>query len=374
MNFSLITLARAAAVLPILFGMATAAAGADLPASTKKYLKDLGLSDDLMNGLDQDLAVPKEWLDGAAKEGTVKVLGEWEPKQFAVLNAPFAERYPGIKVVHSQASTMNARALAPLVAFRQKQYLTDVVTGFGGAVPDFKQVNALEDLSNLPGFGNQVEGVNDPEQKWAGIKMRYWCMAYSTTAVKASDLPKTWDDLLTNPIWRNGNLGIGNRPQLWALMLRNANGKVWIDDYLQKFFTTLKPQFRNEGMEAVLGIMAAGEVHAVLPAAADTVRNLENKGAPVSWHCPDPVPFLTTQIGILNGNPHANAARIWVNWMLGREAQLAQYVAEGSPPSHKALQVPQLTVYPEKTLGRHLVQGKEEDLPDTYATWKKYWK
>ena len=354
--------------------LAQAAVSAELPASTKKYLQTVKLSEDVLAGLEQDLVVSKEWMDGALKEGTVKVIGEWEPKQFAILNAPFAERYPSIKVVHNQASTMNARAVAPLVAFKQGQYITDIVTGFGGAVPDYKKANALDDLSVLPQFGQQVQGANDPESRWGGIKLRYWCMAYNTSLVKEQDLPKTWGDLLTNPIWRNGNLGIGNRPQLWALMLRNANGKEWIDSYLKTFFEVLKPQFRNEGMEAVLGMMAAGEVNGILPAAADTVRGLQNKGAPVSWHCPDPVPFLTTQIGILSGNPHINAARVWVNWMLSREAQLAQYVAEGSPPSHRGLQVPEMTVYPEKTLGRHLVQGKEEDVPEIYATWRQYWK
>ena len=347
---------------------------ADLPASSKKYLKDMKLSEDVLADIEQDLAVPKEWMAGALREGTVKVIGEWDQKQFAIMNAPFAERYPGIKVVHNQASTMNARAVAPLVAFKQGQYITDIVTGFGGAVPDFKKANALEDLTVLPQFGQQVAGANDPEARWGGIKLRYWCMAYNTSSVKEQDLPKTWEDLLSNPIWRNGNLGIGNRPQLWALMLRNAKGQDWIEDYLQKFFDVIKPQFRNEGMEAVLGMMAAGEVRGVLPAAADTVKGLENKGAPVSWHCPDPVPFLTTQIGILSGNPHMNAARVWVNWMLSREAQLAQYVAEGSPPSHKGLQIPEMTVYPEKTLGRNLVQGREIHVPEIYATWRKYWK
>ncbi|HEY4134796.1 MAG TPA: extracellular solute-binding protein [Alphaproteobacteria bacterium] len=374
MKPSLAKFGLAAAVLPAMLFASAASLAADLPAVTKKYLQQLKLSEDILKGEEQDLAVPKAWTDGALKEGTVKIIGEWSPAEFAILNAPFAERYPSIKVVSTQASTMNARAVAPLIAFRQKQYITDIVTGFGGAVVDYKKADAFEDLKQLPGFKNQLEGVGDAEGKWAGIKMRYWCMAYNKATVKPEDLPKTWDDLLTNPIWANGNLGIGNRPQLWALMLRNAYGKQWIDDYLAKFFGTLKPQFRNEGMEAVLGMMAAGEVNGILPAAADTVKGLEAKGAPVSWHCPDPVPFLTTQIGILKGNPHNDAARLWVNWMLSREAQLAQYVAEGSPPAHKDLQIPQLTVYPDKTVGRHLVQGKEEDLPDMYATWKQYWK
>jgi hypothetical protein len=40
----------AAGVLPVLCAMAAAALAADLPPSTKRYLKDLGLSEDLMTG------------------------------------------------------------------------------------------------------------------------------------------------------------------------------------------------------------------------------------------------------------------------------------------------------------------------------------
>lgn len=346
----------------------------ELPASTKKYLKTLNLPEDSMKGIDQDLAVPKEWLDGAVKEGTVKVNGTWNQKEFTILNAPFAERYPKIKVVFIEAGTMNSRAVAPLVAFKQGQYLTDVITGFGGAVPEFKQENALEDVTNLPGFKNQVDGANDPDGKWAALRLRYWCIGYNTKLIKKDELPKTWDDLLINPAFRNGNLGIGNRPQLWLLMLRTDKGKAWTEKFVETFFTVVKPQFRNEGMDALLAIMAAGEVHAALPTAEYNVKGFEQKGAPVGWHCPEPVPLAPSQLGIMKGNPHPNAARVWTNWMLSREAQLAQFAADNSPPSHKGLQTKEFVVYADQVVGRHLAQADEQYKREVYEMWQKYWK
>jgi iron(III) transport system substrate-binding protein len=353
---------------------ATSVAAQDLPAATKKYLAGLKLSPDVMNGLADDLAVPQEWIDGANKEGTVKILGTWNQKEFSVLNAPFAERYPKIKVDYGEAATMNSRAVAPLVAFKQGQYLADVITGFGGAAVDFKANNALEDMTGLPGFKNPVDGSNDPDGKWAALRLRYWCIGYNTSLVKEEELPKTWEELPDTAVLRNGNLGIGNRPQLWVLMLRTANGKEWTEKYLQRFFTGLKPQFRNEGMDALMAIMVAGEVHAALPVAEYNAKGLETKGAPVSWHCPEPVPLAPSQLGIINGNPHPNAARIWTNWMLSREGQLAQFVAEGSPPSHKAMQTKEFVVYADQIVGRKLVQGNEAYLREVYDMWQKYWK
>lgn len=370
--FSMMGIAASALTASLLFS--TAVAADNLTSVTKKYLQNLKLSEEIMSGLDQDLAVPQEWIDGALKEGTVKVIGTWNTKEFSVLNAPFAERYPKIKVVYGEAGTMNARAVAPLVAFKQGQYLTDVITGFGGAAVEFKADNALEDVTKLPGYHNQVAGSNDPDGKWAAMRMRYWCIGYNTNLVKPSDLPKTWDDLLDAPLLRNGNLGIGNRPQLWVLMLRTAKGKEWTENFLQKFFTTLKPQFRNEGMDALLAIMAAGEVHAALPTAEYNAKGFEKKGAPVGWHCPEPVPLAPSQLGIMAGNPHPNAARVWTNWMLSREAQLAQFTADGSPPSHKGLQTKDFVVYAEQIVGRQLVQADEEHKREVYEMWQKYWK
>jgi iron(III) transport system substrate-binding protein len=353
---------------------ATAATADDLTAVTKKYLDGLKLSPDVMNGLADDLAVPQEWLDGANKEGTVKILGTWNQKEFSTLNAPFAERYPKIKVSYGEAATMNSRAVAPLVAFKQGQYLADVITGFGGAAVEFKANNALEDMTKLPGFKNPIDGANDPDGKWAALRVRYWCLGYNTSLIKKDQLPKTWEDLLESPALRNGNLGIGNRPQLWVLMLRTAKGKEWTEDYLKKFFTVVKPQFRNEGMDALMAIMAAGEVSAALPVAEYNAKGMETKGAPVSWHCPEPVPLAPSQLGILNGNPHPNAARVWTNWMLSREGQLAQFVAEGSPPSHRGMQIKEFVVYADEVVGRPLIQANEAYLREVYDMWQKYWK
>ncbi len=369
------TLARSVTGLLVAAMVVSGAATADeLTPSLKKYLQTLKLSETMMNGLDQDLAVPQEWIAGAEKEGTVRVTGSWTSKEFVLLNAPFAERYPKVKVVYSEGKTMNARAVAPLVAFKQKQYLTDVLTGFGGAAVEFKAINALEKVTGLPGFKNQVDGANDPDGTWAALRMRYWCIGYNTTKLKAADMPKTWEDLLENKAMRNGNLGIGNRPQLWLLMLYTAKGKEWTEKYLEKFFNTVKPQKRNEGMDALLGILVAGEVDAALPVAEYNVKGFEEKRAPVAWHCPEPVPLAPSQLGIMAGNPNPNAARLWTNWMLSREGQVAQFVSDGSPPSHKGLQTVEFLPYADQIVGRKLIQADEQYNREMYAMWQKYWK
>ena len=127
-------------------------------------------------------------------------------------------------------------------------------------------------------------------------------------------------------------------------------------------------------MNALLALMAAGEVRAALPTAEYSLKLMADKGAPVGWHCPEPVPLAPSQIGILAGNPHPNAARLWANWMLSREAQLAQFAADGSPPSHKALQTADFLVYADQTVGRRLVQADERYKREVNEMWERWWK
>ena len=367
-----ISLLVAAAVVASL-GPVTNARAQALPKATKAYLAKLKLSPGILKGLDAELAVPKAWIAGMKKEGVVRILGSWKPGQFRVMDAPFRERYPSIKVEYSNSGNYHARVVAPLIAFKEGQYLTDVTTGLGGSATVYEKANALEDLRNLPTFGQQVKGANDPNHKWAAIRLRYWCMAYNTNLVKKSELPKTWNDLITNPYWHNGAIGAGNRPQLWIQMLYGAWGPKRTAAYVKQFFEVVKPQFRKEGMSALLALAAAGEFKAALPAAAYNVRVFQKQGAPLAWHCPSPVPLNTSPIGIFRGNPHLDASRVWVNWMLSKEGQLAQFVADSSPPSHVGMQQKAFFVFPDELAGKKIAFRYDKYERPIMAMWTKYW-
>jgi ABC-type Fe3+ transport system substrate-binding protein len=177
-------------------------------------------------------------------------------------------------------------------------------------------------------------------------------MAYNTKNVKKEQLPKKWDDLLTNTVWRNGNLGIGNRPQLWALAVWKAKGEKWATEFLTKLFTDVRPQLRREGMNALIELLAAGEFNATIPSAEYRTYAKMSDGAPVSYHCPEPVPATVSEMAILKGTPNLNASRLFVNWFLSREGQISQYNSDYAPPVHKALQRKELLPFADQILGK----------------------
>lgn len=348
---------------------------ADLPKATQEIMKKLQLSADVMTGLDEELQVPQAWLDGARKEGVVRILGTWDPKQFIPLNAPFRERYPGIKVEYSRAG-FNARALRTLIAFKEGRYITDILTGFGGSEQHFQEADALEDLRPLPGLKNPLPNTGGVDGSWVGTRLRYWCITYNTDKVKKEDLPPTWDDLLTNKAWHNGNIGVADRPQLWLLMLWGEYGKEWTVNYIDKFFNVVKPQLRKEGANALMGLAIAGEFHGALPAAAYRTKQYLQRGAPVAWYCPEPVPLAVSQMGILKGNPHSNASRLWVNWFLSKEGQISQFAADSAPPVHKDLQTDAFLAFPDQIAGRKIafrVPEQEGATEELNQIWTKYW-
>lgn len=363
-----------AAALPWLLVSFTASAQ-ELPKATQAMLAHIKLDPAVMKGLDAELAVPPAWIEGARKEGSVKVLGSWDPGQFNVMVAPFKERYPWLRIDYARGDFDN-RALNPVIALQQGRYIADVVTGFGGSDGYYREVDALENLKPLPGFNNPLPNTGDPDGRWIGARIRYWCMSYNTQLVPKDKLPKRWEDLLTDPQWRNGNLALVNRPQLWLLMLKGEYGDEWAQNFMTRLFADVRPQLRKEGANAMVALAVAGEYHASLPAADYRTKQYAQRGAPLSWHCPEPIPMAVSQMGILKGNPHPNAARMWVNWLLSKEGQIAQFRSDFATPVHRELQLPVFLAYPELLSGRKLavrVPDSIAEIDKLNTDWMQHW-
>lgn len=366
-------LAKAMAAIALVSGVPSFAA--DLPAETRKILSDLKLDESVLSGLDRELTVPKAWIDGAKKEGTFRITGSWDPNQFTEMAKPFVARYPFVKPVYLRGS-FNDRALRPIIAYSEGRYITDIVSGIGGAMPRYAEADALDDLNQLPNSKNVLSGMKAADGKWIGIRIRYWCMSYNTDKVGKADLPATWDDLLTIPKWRDGHLAIANLPQLWILPLWGKNGGEWTKNYLDKLFHVVKPQIRKEGANAVLSLVMAGEFYGAVPSADYRLAKYLKKGAPIGWHCPAPVPSAISEMAILKGNPNIDAARLFANWLLSKEGQISQFHADGATPIHKDLQTKTFLAFPEELAGKEVVfrdPALEDENDKMLAIWNPLW-
>jgi iron(III) transport system substrate-binding protein len=355
----------------------SAAGAADLPKATQKAMADLHLDAALLDGLDAELKVPQAWLDRAKEEKEVIVSGTWEPREFREMTASFRGRYPFVNLRYERAGT-SGRGMQVLVALNEGRVIVDVMTAFADAIFYYYEAKALADLHELPGFDNIAKDYVAADGTWLSHKLSFRCMAYNTDKVKKEDLPKTWDDLVKNPKWGNGNLALTNNPSSWLLGLWGDFGEQWGAAFTRDLFEKLQPQRRKEGLTAATALAVAGEFHASLPSPEWVAKRYVTKRAPLGYHCPEPVPITLAQIAMLDKSPHKNAARLFINWMVSREGQIVQYATTFAVPVHKALQLPQFVPFADTIVGKR-ANARDDALlvSDTNkkmnALWDTYW-
>ena len=368
-----ITLSFLVACLALTVPTGRAIADSPLPKATVQMLKQLKLNPDILSGIDKELQVPSDWVEKAKQEGEIKLF--LPPTSGEVSTASFEERYPFIKV-HKQIASTRTRAIKTLVAYKSGRILGDVLESAGDAIVGLKEANALTDMRDVPTWSTVVDELKDPAGLWVAQTASIYCMGYNTRLVKPADLPKTWDDLPKMDAWKHGNLGLANRPNNWVIGLWKLKGPEWTTHFMTDLFTKLDPQRRKEGQTATLQLTGAGEYNGNIPASQSATYKLAQVGAPVSLHCPDPVPSNVSEEIVLRGAPHPYAAKIYINWTLSKEGQLARQALHYAP-IHKDLQRQEFIRYGETIVGKQRAFFDINDeialLPKIMPIWEKLW-
>ncbi len=344
---------------------------ADLPKATQKILADTKLPESILSGLDKELEMPADWVAGARKEKLLRIAGTWDLEQFNAFIKPFQERYPFIDVKYSRGTRFD-RVTKPLLAYKTGRIVSDVISGIGAEFHAFKDIGAIQNLSGIPNWNNVPKNMQEKEGWWVGQRLRYWCMSYNTQRISKDKLPKTWDDLIGNPALSNKKLGMGNRPNLWLLPMWETKGEGWTREYSEKLFAVNKPQLRKEGMNALIELAIAGEFDVALPSAEYRTKQLMDKGAPIAWHCPEPVPMTISEMIVVKGG-NTNASLMFVNWFISKEGQVSQFAADQAPPVHKDLQTREFLAFPEEIVGRPVAFLEPEVLENDLEKLVKFW-
>lgn len=368
--------AVAATVMSILIATGSPMRAAELPGATRDMLASLKLDSSVLSGLEAELKVPQAWLDGAKKEGKAIYLGTFNLQNWPKFVAVFNARYPFAQVEHQRTNHF-ARVDKPLIAAKEGRVIADIIGPVGARIKDFKEAGALMDLRDLPNFRLLPEDDRAKDGTWVGEKPKYWCMSYNKKSIKKEELPKTWDDLLTSRAFGNGRLGITDRPHNWVLPLWTTKGEEWTRSFVRRLFADVRPQLRKEGAVALVKLNMIGEFDAAIPATDYRVREFEAKGAPISWHCPEPIPVTLSELVVLKGTSVPNTVKIFLNWYLSKEGQIAIYYSTGAPPVRNFADI-NFNAYPAEIRGKkravrtpdHLVNDFDEISKVWNAAWK----
>lgn len=284
--------------------------------------------------VDAELAVSKDWLDKAKAEGKVVLYSTETPQQEAAILKVFSKRYPFVTVDYLKAAT-DVRYQKLLQTARQGTPIADIVTGIGGALKGYIDAQALAELIDLP-----MWRVYGDEMKYGtasiAFRKRYYSLAYNTEQVPPKDLPKTWEDLL-DPKWKSEVAFNSIAYAVWLNPLWHSLGPDRARKLVEGFARN-KAQFRTEGADAAVRLLAAGEYKAAIPVSEYNAYEVVAAKGPIGWLALDPLPVGLGNIMIMKKAAHPFAAKLYVNWILSYEGQEIYARVTRANPVHPALQ------------------------------------
>ena len=292
----------------------------------------------------------------------------------------FQKKFPEIKVV--EVVVQGPERVNRIVSERRAgKYLADLLIGGAGSASIGLLKNGLLDpikpLLLLPEVLDQSKWWQgrhiyaDDEGRYmfsfGGAPVRYF--HYSTNIVKPQEFQSYWDFL--NPKWR-GKIVIaepltgGTTEPLLFLYHNKEIGPDFIKRLLTEMDVTISRDMRQmvdwiaQGKHAIVGLQNAERLEMLeaqkrgLPVASFATEKFNEGGLLGS---------AGGNIMLLNRAPHPNAAKVYVNWLLSREGQIAfQTLALGGRNSLR-IDIPKDDV-PEQA---RIVPGIKYVLPDDPA-------
>lgn len=182
-----------------------------------------------------------------------------------------------------------------------------------------------------------LEDFKDKDGYWTSAYHNASVIAYNTNLVKATDLPKSYDELL-DPKWK-GKMLMDNRETEWyASMLQILGREKGLR--LMRGLAKQDLNFRP-GRTLITQVLASGEFPLAVNDYDHLVQSAKKRGAPVESIPAYPVISRVTPIGLGRYAPHPNVGKLFIDFVLSQEGQkiLRSF---GRSSSHKAIEPDEL--------------------------------
>jgi len=264
--------------------------------------------------LSQTGGMPASVIEGAKREGTVVFYGPLNINDSMMLLKRFEGKYPFIK---TELLRMSAEPLLNRILTEDKAGRNAVDVINNTVINALKRARLLQPYRSTenPAYPEQFR---DPEGYWASLYNNYYVLGYNSRLVSAKEAPKDWQDLL-NPKWK-GKIGMDQEEYEWYA----ATFESWGREKAQKFHRALAPQqiHWRKGHTLISQLIVAGEFPVGI-VYAHRAESMKKAGAPIEWvKTSDPVFVALSPVGVAAKAPHPNAAKLLLDFMLSKEAQL----------------------------------------------------
>jgi iron(III) transport system substrate-binding protein len=237
----------------------------------------------------------------------------------ANLCSAFDKKYPGVqcKFVRTTAQVAMQRFQQDLkanVAVASVFSSTDV-----GHFPELKKQGVLMAYRprNLDNMVDSLKQYNDKDGYYHVTSAGLVLLTYNNSVVAEKDAPKKWTDLL-DPRWKGkvsiGHPGFSGYVGTWVVEMRKLYG--W--DYFERLEKN-SPQIGRSVNDTVTMLNAKERWVAAGPDAGTLLSR--DKGNPLSVSYPeDGALLMVSPTGIPKNAPAPNAAKLFVEFLLDREA------------------------------------------------------
>ncbi len=325
-------------------------------------------------------------VEAANKEGTVVVYSGAGPGPRAEIGRLFHQAYPEIKI-EDVADRGTRLALKIETERRAKLYLEDIF--IDSDTPSVTQMKAigtivpLEPQLILPDVANpdMVKKIwyqgklfwVDKDHMILGMQLTPdAALGINTNLVKPGDI-KSWNDL-TDPKWK-GRMVMSDpsKPGASATFAMFTE-EIMGPDYLARVVKN-EPIILDDVRQA-LDWLVHGKVAIVIGPETPVLVEMQKAGGPITSITPKEGAWMAVGSGaitMVDKAPHPNAAKVFLNWLLTKEANAAFVRASGGHSLR--MDVPPDYLAPDNVRQEgvnYWVKSQEERLlkmPDAYKRW-----
>ena len=253
-------------------------------------------------------------LEGAKKEGRLVLYMGMDTDEANLYTKEFTKHYPFIKtdLYRSSGEKVQQRFL---VENRANVHNADI---FQTSIVQVYQLKNAGLLSKYVSEESRAypDGFKDAQGYWTAFYLIPYVIGYNTRLVSAKEVPTSYEDLL-QPRWK-GEIGLESEEYQWFYHLMHIMGKEKGLEYMKKL-AGQNLQMRK-GHTLLADLVGAGEMKVAVVLYANRVERMKNSGAPIDWvRFKGPTITVINAISIPEKAPHANAARVFVNFVLSKE-------------------------------------------------------
>jgi iron(III) transport system substrate-binding protein len=251
---------------------------------------------------------------GAKKEGKLLWYTALNIKDADMLTKRFEEKYPFIKPQTLRLGTFQLLTKIQTEA-RAAAFKGDVIEIAGVTGHILKRDGVFAKYIS-PESRFYPDSVKDPDGTWTSFFINTHVLVYNTNLVKKEELPRTFQEVI-NPRWKD-KIVMSEDFDIYGMMLKVMGRDKGLD-----FMRRLAAQgvgIRDGYTLAVQGV-ASGEVPLGLNLYGTRTEEFKKKGAPIDWI---PLEFVLASLeplAVAANATNPNAARLFVDFLLSKEAQ-----------------------------------------------------